>query len=267
MHAHMRCLTSLVPAVALLATGACAGKPAADDDFTSFSGLDQKSDSFSYRMKIVGSVDYNAAPTPVPYTHHPRYRAVKFAGQEGDAIDVWVRSADGDAVAWVLDNGFHVLGSNDDADADTLDSHIALTLPASKSQTHYIVIRDYALADATFDVEVAGPPAYSVACAHDEDCVAVSVGGCCVDGTLIAINASTVDDYAAATACDSPHPCEVPVHLDPRVAECDAPAGVCGMVEIADIACGAHSTNSHACPDGYLCNAPGTDAAGHCVRP
>lgn len=263
---HMRRLTSLLPLAALLATAACAGKPTVDDDFSSFSGLDQKSDSFSYRMTIVGSLDYNAAAAAVPYTHAPRYRAVKFGGREGDAIDVWVRSADGDAVAWVLDNRFRVLGSNDDADATTLDAHIALTLPASKSETHYIVIRDYALTDATFDVELAGPTGYSVACAHDEDCAAVSIGGCCPDGTLVAVNTSSVDDYATATACTIPqHACPEHIHLDTRVAECDAPAGVCGMVEIADIACGAHSTNSHGCPVGYTCNAPGTDAAGHCV--
>lgn len=263
----MRILTSLI-ATSLLA---CApGKAPVDDDFSDIAALDTKSDAFSYRMKIVASLDYGKTSDAVHYTKTPRYRAVKFAGKTGDAIDVWVRSADsGDSVAWVLDNSFRVLGVNDDADDTTFDSHLHLTLPASTSATHYIVFRDYAMVAASFTVELAGPPAapaYDISCHHDEDCVAVSLGGCCPDGTRFAVNTSSTDAYAAATACTNP-PQLCPQHLvlDARVAECNAPAGTCEMVEIANIACGAHSTNSHGCPDGFTCNAPGTDAPGHCV--
>ena len=243
----------------------CAASPAKAPLDDRFDGLDEKADSFSYRMKIVGSLDYGQA-MDAAYTKTPRYRAVKFAGKVGDKVDVWVRSDDGDAVAWVLDNGFHVLGSNDDADDSTLDSHIALTLPASANDTHYVVFRDYGMWSASFSVELAGPPAYDLSCKHDEDCAAVPLGGCCPDGTQFAVNASFVDEYAAATACTSP-PQLCPQHhvLDTRVAECNAPVGSCELVEIKDILCGAHTSNSHGCPDGYQCNAPGTDAPGHCV--
>src|SRR5258708_31891851 len=107
---------------------ACAQQKAAvDDSFTSLDGVDQKSDAFSYRMKIVGSLDYGATSASVKYTSSPRYRAIKFAGNAHDKVDVWVRSTDGgDAVAWLLDNSFHVLASNDDADTTTFDSHISL---------------------------------------------------------------------------------------------------------------------------------------------
>src|SRR5260221_7633930 len=97
---------------------ACAQQKAAvDDSFTSLDGVDQKSDAFSYRMKIVGSLDYGANSSSVKYTSTPRYRAFKFSGRQYDNVDVWVKSTDGgDAVAWVLDNGFHVLATNDHAD-------------------------------------------------------------------------------------------------------------------------------------------------------
>lgn len=213
-------------------------------------------------MKVVGSLDYGQTSDTIKYTSSPRYRAVKFAGKQGDVVDVWVRSPNGDAVAWVLDNGFHTLGSNDDADETTFDSHISLTLPASNSDTHYVVFREYETASAKFTVELSQP--YDLTCVHDDDCAAVVQGGCCPDGTLFAVNTSSIDDYAQATVCTAP-PQACPQHhvLDTRVAECNA--NKCGMVKIEDIACGAHSVNSHSCPDGYTCNAPGTDAAGHCV--
>lgn len=231
-----------------------------DDDFA---GLDEKADSFSYRMKIMGSLDYGQTSTTSKYTSSPLYRAYKFAGKQGDVVDVWVRSPDGDAVAWVLDNGFHVLGSNDDASDDTFDAHVSVTLPASNSDTHYVVYRDYWKANAKFSVELAQP--YDLSCVHDDDCAAVNKGGCCPDGTLFAVNTSSIDDYAEAAVCTQPPGMLCPNHmiLDTRVAECNA--NKCGMVAIPDILCGAHSVNSHQCPDGYSCNAPGTDAAGHCV--
>ncbi len=257
-----------IPVSLLLASAACSTtKPPVTDDFTDLSTLDAKSDSFSSKMKIVGSLDYGQTSASISYTKTPRYRAVKFSGHQGDAIDVWVRSTNGgDSVAWVLDNKFNVLGYNDDAGDTTFDSHVELTLRASTSDTHYIVFRDYWGSAAKFKVELSGPPTYDTSCQHDSDCVAVSLGGCCPDGTLFAVNASSTDAYAAATACTAP-PQLCPQHmvLDARVAECNAPLGTCEMVAIENIACGAHSTNSHSCPDGFACNAPGTDAPGHCI--
>lgn len=139
--------------VVVLASCAQQPKTAVTDDFT---GLDAKSDSFSSRMKIVGSLDYGQTSASTRYTKTPRYRAFKFAGNAGDLIDVWVRSTDGgDAVAWVLDNDFHVVGSNDDADDSTLDSHVNVALPANASATHYVVFRDYWTDTAHFTVDVA----------------------------------------------------------------------------------------------------------------
>ena len=214
--------------VSLVTVAACVPtKAPVADDFSDLAGADVKSDSFSYRMKIAGSLAYGETQT-VAYTKNPRYRAVKFAGNAGDQLDVWVRSSDGDAVAWVLDNAFHVLASNDDADDTTLDAHLGLTLPASPSATHYVVFRDYQLASSHFTVAVEG--AAPTTCQLDTDCSATQV--------------------AAGS-----------------VAECSSDTHACASVAIADIHCGGFIMHAHQCPDGYVCQVgpPNPDAPGHCV--
>lgn len=238
------------------------------DDFSSFAGMDEKSDAFSYRMKLLGTIDYGQTTAAIKYTKSPRYRAYKFNGYEGDRIDVWVRSAKGDAVAWILDGSFNVLASNDDADDNTLDAHMFFTLPASEKVTHYLVYRDYSLSTATFSVDLAIQP-YDTSCASDADCTAVDRGGCCNDGSLFAVNASSTDDYAAAVACTAnPRPlCPQHVIDDTRVAQCHSGFGHCYMVAPEDIHCGGFIANAHQCPTGYQCKLEIShpDVGGTCV--
>jgi len=212
----------------LLTVTACTdAKAPIDDDFSPLAGMDTKSDTFSYRMKIAGSLTYGQAQT-VAYTKTPRYRAMKFAGNAGDQVDAWVRSTDGDAVAWLLDNSFHVIASNDDADDTTLDAHLAVTLPASASVTHYIVFRDYQLASSHFAISLAGVAATT--CHVDADCGATAVA-------------------------------------DGAVAECNGGTQTCESVAIADIHCGGFIMNAHQCPAGFACHLgpPNPDVPGHCV--
>jgi hypothetical protein len=250
---------------------ACAQqKTAVDDDFTSLDGMDQKSDAFSYRMKVVGSLDYNTTSSSVKYTSSPRYRAFKFGGSEHDNVDVWVKSTDGgDAVAWVLDNSFHVLASNDDADGNTLDAHVKLTLPANASITHYVVFRDYSASAAHFSVKLTGGPAYDTSCATDDDCVAVPAGGCCPNGLDAAVNVNSTDEYAAATACvNPPATCPLQVILETRVAQCDFATNHCAMIQPVDIRCGGFIAHAHQCPSGYTCQLQigHPDIPGNCVQ-
>jgi hypothetical protein len=251
-----------------LVLAACSSKAPVNDDFSDLSGLDEKSDSFSYRMKILGSIDYGGSSSSLEYTNSPRYRTYTFSGYEGDRVDAWVRSTDGgDAVAWVLDNSFNVLSSNDDADGNTLDSHIFFTLPASDSVTHYLVYRDYALSNAHFAVDLAVQP-YDTSCATDDDCTAVDRGGCCTDGTEFAVNANSTADYAAAVACTAnPRPlCPQHIINETRVAQCNNGFGHCHMVAPEDIRCGGFTMNPHSCPTGYTCHFDGVpDIPGHCV--
>lgn len=248
---------------------ACASKVPVSDDFTDLQGQDEKSDSFSYRMKIVGTIGYGDATSPVTYNKSPRYRAYKFDGYEGDRVDTWIRSPNGgDAVTWLLDGSFKVLASNDDADDGTLDSHISFTLPASQKAVHYLVYRDYALATAKFAVELAVQP-YDTSCATDADCVMVDRGGCCPNGTGFAVATDSVDDYAAAVACNvTPHPlCPQHILNETRVAQCNTEIGRCYMVAAEDIHCGGFIATAHQCPDGYVCQlqAGHPDVGGSCL--
>ena len=211
----------------LIVTACTDAKAPVDDDFSPLAGMDTKSDTFSYRMKIAGSLSYGQTQT-VAYTKTPRYRAVKFAGNAGDQVDAWVRSTDGDAVAWLLDNSFHIVASNDDADDTTLDAHLTATLPASTSATHYIVFRDYQLTSSHFAITLAG--AAAATCHVDADC-----------GTTV-----------------------VPTGA---VAECNASTQTCESVAIPEIRCGGFIMNSHQCPAGFACHVgpPNPDVPGHCI--
>lgn len=266
----MNLTTVILAAIPLTSVFACTDSTKSatlSDDFSDLSGQDEKSDAFSYRMKIVGSLDYGQTSASVAYSKRPRYRAFKFGGSAGDVIDVSVRSNDGDAVAWVLDNSFRVLASNDDADDTTTDALIHLTLPANASITHYIVFRDYDLAKSHFTVELTGSQPFDTSCKVDADCVAVSKGGCCPNGSKVAVSVGAEDEYATFAAChEPPHVCPLFVILDKRVAQCNTGTKKCEMVAPEDIRCGGFTLNPHQCADGFHCvfhQVP--DVPGNCV--
>ena len=108
-------------------------------------------------MKLLGSLASGQPSDSVSYTTPPKYRGFSFIGHVGEQADVWVRSDDGDAVAWVVDNSFNRLAQNDDADSTSLDAHITLKLPANSpetSQKYYIIFTEYSGNAAHFTVEV-----------------------------------------------------------------------------------------------------------------
>jgi hypothetical protein len=138
---------------AALVLAACGqdGKAPIADDFSDLASLDQKSDSFSSRWKLLGTLAYGDSKK-VTYKNPPRYRAFKLSGQQGDAITIDVTSTVGDAVAWLLDASYNVVAMNDDASAGTSDAHIAQTLPASGA--YYVALRDYSLQAHSFTVKL-----------------------------------------------------------------------------------------------------------------
>ncbi len=141
----------------------CASKPPADDTFDDLATVDAKSDYFSYRLKMLGTVT-DGASMSVPYTRTPRFRGVTVGGTAGDMVDIWVRATDGgDAVAWLLDDHYKVIAKNDDADDTTADSHLHAVLPASPTGTYKVVLRDYYVKKHAFTVSydvttAASPP-------------------------------------------------------------------------------------------------------------
>jgi Bacterial pre-peptidase C-terminal domain len=78
------------------------------------------------------------------------YGWFKFDGHAGDEIEITVKSPNGDAVAFVLDQNDDVVAVNDDADAFNSDSRLTLTVPAGG--TYYIAFREYSFAPASFTV-------------------------------------------------------------------------------------------------------------------
>ncbi len=217
-------------ASALVFAACTQAKTPVDDDFSALSGQDDKSDVFSHRMKVVGSLSYGTASPWTRYTRTPRYRAVTFTGTGEDRVDAWVRSSDGgDAVAWLLDKNFRVLAANDDADETTYDAHLSLTLPPGPSAKHYIVWRDYDLRPADFIVQLEGAGA-GPSCTLDSQCVGIAIA-------------------------------------DGKVPLCNNETHVCERVAIEDIVCGGFlPPNPHQCPAGYTCVTPPLtlDAPGHC---
>jgi hypothetical protein len=163
---------------ALLLVG-CGGKPEATDSFVDLDGLDQKSDAFSSRMKVMGTMIPGQTSASVRYSKSPSYRAFQLNAKGPAQISITVRSTDGgDALTWLLSSHYRVLAKNDDADASTLDSHIVYDLPAGGA-TYWVVFRDYNWSRHGFVVEVAPYKPSPAACdvgfdVPDEPPVAVS---------------------------------------------------------------------------------------------
>jgi hypothetical protein len=263
--------TSRLLLAALLAAACSGEKTSVSDDFSDLDGVDEKADAFSSRMLLVGSLDYGTASRPVAYSRTPVYRAFKFSGKEGDAIDVTVTSSDGgDAVTWVVDNRFHILAVNDDASADTLDSHVTLTLPHATSNTHYIIFREYSYRRAHFTVTLGRQqPVDLKACQTDDDCVRVPADCCELGRSWDAVTAGNEDAYRASLMCPANQVCPRIAFVDDgSVAECNAGTHECQAVKPADVVCGGRMLIPHECPTGYVCYDPGAayDAPGSCVK-
>ena len=158
---------------------------------------------------------------------------------------------------------------NDDASSSTLNSHLVFTL--TETGKHFIALRDYDLAAATFRVTLKGPaapPADFFACQRDADCVAIYEGGCCPNGRKVAVAKSSRTDYEDAHQCQNPPAvCPLALILDSRVAECNTGTQKCEMVDPATMACGGFTTNPHTCAAGYSCRINRIpDLPGHCVK-
>ena len=146
--ARLRILVSLTLASAV----ACSGASPGDDASQSSDALTALSAD-----EIVGDLGYGQTSAPVPYTQQPKYRAFRFQGHAGDAIDAWVRAPGADAKAWLLDAAFQNVTSNDDGAPGTLDSH--LTTKLTKDGTYYVAFREKTLANTAFTVALLGTPA------------------------------------------------------------------------------------------------------------
>ncbi len=257
-----------ISTLAMLFVGCGTADPG--DDFSDLANLDEKSDAFSSKMKVVGTLAYGETSARTYYSGTPRYRAFKFTGAVNDMVDVQVRSDDGgDAVAWITDATYHVLAKSDDG--KTTDARLTATLPANTKATNhtYIVIfREQTESKAHFFVTVKTDASDFNACKTDADCVAVPRVGCCNNGWNQAVNKSEVDAYEQSFECPDQHPiCPLYVVDDTRVALCNVGTQRCEMVQPQDVRCGGFTVNPHACPKGWQCKFNGVpDVPGTCVQ-
>jgi hypothetical protein len=232
-----------------------AAKAPVHDTFTKLSS--SKADSAA-----IGSLGFGKTTSPITVRAN-NYGWLMLSGNIGDDVSIWVRSTNGDAVAFLLDANDDVLAANDDADDTTTDAHIVATLPADG--TYYIAFREYSYSSATFTVALSGSGVLT--CAADSDCVAVPRAGCCDNGYLAAVNQARTADYALLYACTDATPvCSQLKVDDTRVAQCDFSAGKCRMIAPQDIHCGGNINPAHGCPQGWQCKlATIADLGGSCV--
>jgi hypothetical protein len=134
-------------AFALLLAG-CAKAPA-DDSFADLQ--DEKSDSFSKKMKLVDTIAPNDGAHTTTYSSKPNYRAYKFTMPSQGPATISVSSKAGDPVTWLTDAKFKTLDKNDDQSSSSTDSLINDVLPAGD---YYVIFRDYNWESHRFTVTV-----------------------------------------------------------------------------------------------------------------
>lgn len=264
----MKLTTTLSIASLLLLGVACSAAPADKEEPTDETTADLSVKSLS----IAGSLDYGQTSAATSYKGGSKYVAYKFGGQAGDKVDIWVKSANGDTVAWLLDNNGTTLAKNDDAaEGNTLDSHIVFTLPASASITHYIAVRDYWRSAMSFKVTVNGAPAdLAAGCNTDNDCTKV-LKTCCGNLGWTAVKTGNETAYHDGLHCDEHPICPmIMTRPDYSAAECNQGTHKCELVQPKDIHCGGfiNPAMQHQCPAGYNCNHAGInpDLPGKCVQ-
>lgn len=142
------CLLSLASVAACTASATDEEAAASESELRSLSS-----------SEILGEIPFGTS-TDAAHSGTPKYRAYWFNAQAGDKLDIWVRSQNTDARAWLLDDGFRTLKWNNDAnasneaedDATTTDSNITYAVP--RTGKYYVAFRGQLGAAANFSVRV-----------------------------------------------------------------------------------------------------------------
>jgi hypothetical protein len=159
-----------VSALAPLAFVAACAAPTADP-----SGTADEAIRALQPGEIVGDIAYGTTSSLVYYQFPPRFRAFRFDGKQGDHVEAWVRSTNGDAIAWIATSTFIDIAMNDDAAPGTTDSFVGADLPLDG--TYYIAFREKTLKSADFTVSLAG----GGSCNPDEEVCGGDDGGTTAD--------------------------------------------------------------------------------------
>jgi hypothetical protein len=140
----------------LVAGAGCAADPSTDDETAPSESSD--SDLSATRIQQLGTITSGTTKT-VSYTSSPLYRAYAFTAKKGDSVDIWVRSANGDAVAYLLRASFASVARNDDAAGATHDAHI--TAKIASDGPYFIAFKEAKGKNADFTVSFTSTPAAS----------------------------------------------------------------------------------------------------------
>lgn len=105
--------------------------------------------------EILGTIAYGETKAGINYKSPPNYRALSFTAAAGDVVDAWVKSDDGDALAFLADAKWKTFATSDDAADDDTNSHLQATIPAAGK--YYVVFRERDFEPATFSVSLTGP--------------------------------------------------------------------------------------------------------------
>lgn len=144
--------------VALLASTGCAADTTASGEDDGLASESSESDLSASRIQQLGAITSGTTKT-ASYTSSPLYRAYSFTAKKGDSVDLWVRSANGDAVAWLLRESNASITKNDDATGSTHDAHIAAKIPSDGR--YFIAFKEAKGKSADFTVSFASTPASS----------------------------------------------------------------------------------------------------------
>jgi hypothetical protein len=128
------------------------------EDVTGVTGVEQAELRALGASEIVGDL-VSGQTASVTHPGGSKYRAYRFAAR-GGAVDLWVRSVNGDAKAWLLASDFTTLARNDNASTGVSDSHLNRVLTAG---TYYVAFKEAGSQPATFSVTLDGAPAVPVA--------------------------------------------------------------------------------------------------------
>lgn len=143
-----RTALSLAALLSLAVAAGCAADTSNDDD-DGAAAESSESDLSSTRIQQLGTITSGTTKT-VSYTSSPLYRAYAFTAKKGDSVDIWARSPNGDAVAYLLRASYSTVTRNDDATGSTKDAHI--TAKIATAGQYFIVFKEAKGKNADFTV-------------------------------------------------------------------------------------------------------------------
>lgn len=139
--------------------------------------------------EIVGTLVPGQPSGPIAYRNPPLYRALSFEAAAKQTVDIDVESADGDAVAWLVEAATNkALAFNDDASKTTRDAHIRATV--EKAGKYFVVFRERDHEPATFVVTLKAPasPQPGEACDRIDEIHQRRCGACGTQSTICTVH-------------------------------------------------------------------------------